>query len=426
MRERAFPAARDTAGETHRLRFTQLHTLRFLLSRCALLTAAPHPHPPPNPPSLRAGTDHAGIATQTVVEKKLQRERGVTRHTLGREKFLEEVFKWKEQYGSTICSQLRRLGSSLDWTRERFTMDELLSKAVKEAFVVMHGRGLIYRENRLVNWCCKLKTAISDIEVDFVDLEGITLLKVPGYDEEVEFGVITSFAYPLEDGSGEIVVATTRPETMLGDTAVAVHPDDPRYTHMVGKHVVHPFNGRRIPIIADGVLVDMSFGTGAVKITPAHDPNDFATGKRHSLEFINIFTEDGLVNAAGAPFEGLKRFDGRKAVLAALDEKRLLRGKSPNPMRLGLCSRSKDVIEPLMKPQWWVSCAQMAADACDAARDGRLQIIPKEQEATWFRWLENIRDWCISRQLWWGHRIPAYYIKVEGEDSGEPGGCAIC
>lgn len=231
------------------------------------------------------------------------------------------MFKWKDQYGSTICSQLRRLGSSLDWSRERFTMDELLSRSVKEAFVVLHSRGLVYRDNRLVNWCCRLKTAISDIEVDYVELEGITQMKVPGYDDEVEFGVITSFAYPLEDGSGEIVVATTRPETMLGDTAVAVHPDDPRYKAIVGKFVTHPFNGRRIPIIADGVLVDMSFGTGAVKITPAHDPNDFTTGKRHNLEFINVFSEDGLINAQGAPFEGLKRFDARKAVLKALDEK---------------------------------------------------------------------------------------------------------
>lgn len=234
---------------------------------------------------------------------------------------IAQTFKWKEQYGSTICSQLRRLGSSLDWSRERFTMDEMLSKAVKEAFVNLHGRGLVYRDNRLVNWCVRLKTAISDIEVDYVELEGITQMKVPGYDDEVEFGVITSFAYTLEDGTGEIVVATTRPETMLGDTAVAVHPDDARYKALVGKHVTHPFNGRRIPIIADGVLVDMSFGTGAVKITPAHDPNDFTTGKRHNLEFISVFSEEGLINAQGAPFEGLKRFDARKAVLKALDEK---------------------------------------------------------------------------------------------------------
>ena len=361
-----------------------------------------------------------------MVEKKLARERGITRHDLGREAFLREVFAWKEQYGSTICSQLRRLGSSLDWSRERFTMDDMLSKAVREAFVRLHRDKLVYRDNRLVNWCCKLKTAISDIEVDYIDLTGATMLRPPGYDTDVEFGVITSFAYPLEDGSGEIVVATTRPETMLGDTAVAVHPDDPRYKALVGKFVVHPFNGRRIPIIADGVLVDMTFGTGAVKITPAHDPNDFATGKRHGLEFINIFTEEGSINEAGAPFAGLPRFGARAAVLAALGEKGLLRGKAENPMRLGLCSRSKDVIEPMIKPQWWVACKGMAADACAAVRDGRLQIIPPEHAATWFRWLENDRDWCVSRQLWWGHRIPAYYVTLDGDDAaggaGAPGG----
>ena len=209
------------------------------------------------------------------------REKGVTRQQLGREAFLAEVFAWKEQYGNTICSQLRRLGSSLDWSRERFTMDAMLSEAVQEAFIQLHAKGLIYRENRLVNWCCALKTAISDIEVDYLELTGRTQLKVPGHSEPVEFGVITSFGYPLDGGDGEIVVATTRPETMLGDTAVAVHPEDTRYTHLHGRHVVHPFSGRKIPIITDAELVDMSFGTGAVKITPAHDPNDFATGKRH-------------------------------------------------------------------------------------------------------------------------------------------------
>ena len=371
------------------------------------------------------GTDHAGIATQTVVEKKLVREKGITRQQLGREAFLREVFAWKEQYGNTICSQLRRLGSSLDWSRERFTMDAMLSEAVQEAFVQLHAKGLIYRENRLVNWCCALKTAISDIEVDYQELTGRTMLKVPGHTEPVEFGVITSFGYPLDGGDGEIVVATTRPETMLGDTAVAVHPDDPRYTHLHGRSVVHPFSGRKIPIITDAELVDMSFGTGAVKITPAHDPNDFATGKRHGLQFINIFTEDGRINEqGGSQFGGLLRFQARTAVVAALQEKGLLRGVADNPMRLGLCSRSKDVIEPVMKPQWWVSCASMAASAAEAARNGDLQILPPEQNATWFRWLDGIRDWCVSRQLWWGHRIPAWYIHFEGESvsSHAPGG----
>ena len=369
------------------------------------------------------GTDHAGIATQTVVEKKVAREQGKTRHDLGREKFLEEVWKYVEEYGGKICHQLRRLGSSVDWSRQAFTMDENLSAAVKEAFVRLHAEGLIYRDNRLVNWCCKLKTAVSDIEVDYIDIPKRTLLSVPGYDDLVEFGAITSFAYPLEDGSGEIVVATTRLETMFGDTAVAVHPEDPRYTSFKGKHVVHPVNGRRIPIILDAELVDMEFGTGAVKVTPAHDPNDFLTGKRHNLEFINILDDNGCLNGNGTgEFAGQPRFVARKTVAEFLKKKDLFRGVADNPMRLGVCSRSKDVIEPVLKPQWWVNCQDMAAEACDAVRDGRLEIIPPEFETVWFRWMENIRDWCISRQLWWGHRIPAYYVRLDDEpDAGVPG-----
>ena len=369
------------------------------------------------------GTDHAGIATQTVVERKLQRESGISRHDLGREKFLEKVFEWKEQYGGRINTQLRRLGSSLDWSREAFTMDANLSKAVTRAFLTMGQNGVIYRDNRLVNWCCRLKSAISDIEVDYIDIEGFTKLKVPGQTGDVEFGVLTSFAYPLADGSGEIVVATTRPETMLGDAAVAVHPDDPRYKAMHGKMLVHPFNGRQIPIITDAVLVDMSFGTGAVKITPAHDPNDFATGQRHKLEMINIFTDDGCINRHGGEFEGQRRFEARVTVVDALEAKGLFRGKTANPMRLGLCSRTKDVIEPMLKPQWWVDCKEMAAGACASVRDGSLKIVPSEFEATWFRWLENIRDWCISRQLWWGHRIPAFYVTLTSDaEAHSPGG----
>jgi valyl-tRNA synthetase len=371
------------------------------------------------------GTDHAGIATQTVVEKKLMREGKITRHDLGREKFLEKVFEWKGEYGGKIFNQLRRLGSSLDWTREAFTMDEKLSKAVKEAFVKMHEDGLIYRDNRLVNWSCQLKTAISDIEVDHIDIDGPTMLSVPGHLKKVEFGVITSFAYKIKDdpNGDELVVATTRIETMLGDVAVAVHPEDERYKKYHGKTLVHPFDqSREIPIICDEVLVDMSFGTGCVKITPAHDPNDFQTGKRHNLQFINCFTEDGIINDVGGDlFKGMKRFECRVAIEKKLEELGLYRGKDKNPMRLGLCSRSKDVIEPMLKPQWWVNCGDMAKDACDAVRDGRLEILPKEQEATWFRWLENIRDWCISRQLWWGHRIPAFYVNFDNEEEGENG-----
>lgn len=376
------------------------------------------------------GTDHAGIATQTVVEKKIAREQGKTRHDLGREAFLEEVWKWVNEHGDRIFEQLRRLGSSVDWSRKAFTMDENLSIAVKEAFVRLHQEGLIYRDNRLVNWCCKLRTAVSDIEVDYVDVPQRTMMAVPGYDQPVEFGVLTSFAYPLEDSSGEIVVATTRVETMFGDAAVAVHPDDPRYTHVHGKMLVHPVNGRRIPIICDAELVDMAFGTGAVKITPAHDPNDFATGKRYSLQFINVLDDNGNINSnETGQFAGQPRFQARVTVVDFLKEKGLFRGTSDNPMRLGLCSRSKDVIEPVLKPQWWVNCQQMAADGCAAVRDGRLEIIPKDFETTWFRWMENIRDWCVSRQLWWGHRIPAYYVQLQDEDEeerGNPGAPSEC
>jgi len=370
------------------------------------------------------GTDHAGIATQTVVEKKVARETGKTRHDLGREGFLKEVWSYVDDYGHRITNQLRRLGSSVDWSRQVFTMDETRSNAVNEAFVRMHEKGLIYRDNRLVNWCCKLKTAVSDIEVDYIDITKRSGVSVPGYDEPVEFGAITSFAYPYEDGSGEIVVATTRPETMLGDTAVAVHPDDDRYKAVVGKFLVHPINGRKIPVIADAELVDMEFGTGAVKITPAHDPNDFATGKRHNLEFINILDDNGCLNSNGTgQFAGQRRFEARVTVVEHLKEIGLYRGVEDNPMRLGLCSRSKDVIEPVLKPQWWVACDDMAADGVELVRSKELEIIPEEYEATWFRWMANIRDWCISRQLWWGHRIPAYYVSFDGEDAsnGSPG-----
>ncbi|EEF32012.1 valine--tRNA ligase, mitochondrial 1 [Ricinus communis] len=371
------------------------------------------------------GVDHAGIATQVVVEKKLMRERHLTRHDIGREQFVSEVWKWKEEYGGTILGQLRRLGASLDWSRECFTMDEKRSKAVIEEFVRLYKEGLIYRDLRLVNWDCTLRTAISDIEVDYTDIKEKTLLKVPGYDKPVEFGLLTSFAYPLEGDLGEIVVATTRIETMLGDTAIAIHPDDQRYSHLHGKFAIHPFNGRRLPIICDSVLVDPNFGTGAVKITPAHDPNDFEVGKRHNLEFINIFTDDGKINSnGGSEFTGIPRFRAREAVTEALQEKGLYRGAKNNEMRLGCCSRSNEVVEPMIKPQWFVNCSTMAKQALDAAFDGenpKLEFFPKQYLADWKRWLENIRDWCISRQLWWGHRIPAWYITLEDDELKEFG-----
>ena len=363
------------------------------------------------------GTDHAGIATQAVVEKRLARERGVTRHDLGREAFLKEVWAWKESYGSRITGQLRSLGVSADWSRERFTMDAGLSRAVVEAFVRLHADGAIYRDTRLVNWCPRLKTAISDIEVEYLELEKRTRISVPGHDatKTYEFGVLTSFAYKVAGGGGaEIVVATTRPETMLGDVAVAVHPDDPRYTSLHGAALVHPFfPDRRITVITDAELVDPAFGTGAVKITPAHDPNDYKCGKRHGLPLITVFTEDGRIAEAGGPrFAGLMRFDARVAVLKALEEEGLLRGKADNKMRLGICSRSGDVVEPLIKPQWYVRCGPMARAAADAVREGKLRLEPASHEATWFQWLDNIQDWCVSRQLWWGHRVPAYFVTV--------------
>lgn len=275
------------------------------------------------------GTDHAGIATQSVVEKMLMKNENKTRHDLGREEFVKKIWEWKNDYGNRITTQLRRLGSSVDWSRERFTMDEMLSKAVVEAFNRFHEKGMLYRANRLGNWSCALKSAISDIEVDHIELEGRTFLEVKTHKGNAkdpkgryEFGVLTHFAYPVEDSDEFLVVATTRLETMLGDTAVAVHPEDPRYTHLHGKHVIHPFSGRKIPIVTDPVLVDMNFGTGAVKITPAHDPNDYECGKRHNLEFITILTPDGAINHyGGEEFEGMMRYDARIAIEEALDKK---------------------------------------------------------------------------------------------------------
>jgi valyl-tRNA synthetase len=369
------------------------------------------------------GTDHAGIATQRVVESRLWKEEKKTRHDLGRDAFVARVWQWKEKYGSYICKQLRLLGSSLDWDREAFTMDANLSRAVTECFVRFFDDGLIYRADRLVNWCCALETAISDIEVDYIDIDKPVKLKVPGHDENKRypFGQLTKFAYKVvgatdADGErGEIVVATTRLETMLGDTAVAVHPDDARYTHLHGKLLQHPFLDRQIPVITDGTLVQMEFGTGAVKVTPAHDPNDYAAGKRNALPFITVFTTDGKMNENAGPFAGQRRFDARLAVAEALKAKGLHRGDEPNAMRLGVCSRTNDVIEPMMQPQWWVDMKDMAADACAVVRSGELEIVPKTpNEGTWFQFLENSQDWCISRQLWWGHQVPAWLVCVDG------------
>jgi valyl-tRNA synthetase len=370
------------------------------------------------------GTDHAGIATQSVVEKRLQKEEGLSRHDLGRDKFVDRVWEWKEKHGNRITQQIRSLGASCDWSREAFTMDENLSRAVTEAFCRFHDDGLLYRDTRLVNWSCSLRSAISEIEVDYIELEGRTFLSVPGHTlkDKYEFGMITSFAYKIDKGNEsnnsdeeEIVVATTRLETMLGDTAVAVHPEDPRYKHLHGKFLLHPFVDRKIPIITDAELVDMSFGTGAVKITPAHDPNDFNCGKRNNLEFIVVLTQDGRIAPNGGIFANMMRYDARVAMEKALEEKGLYRGKEKNKMRLGLCSRSSDIIEPMLTPQWYVNCNSMADRAVQAVRSGDLTIVPSMHKETWFYWLENIRDWCISRQLWWGHRIPAYFAHIKDE-----------
>ncbi|XP_039624592.1 valine--tRNA ligase [Polypterus senegalus] len=365
------------------------------------------------------GCDHAGIATQVVVEKKLWREQKKTRHDLGREAFIQEVWKWKNEKGDRIYHQLKKLGSSLDWDRACFTMDDKLSYAVQEAFVRMHEEGVIYRSKRLVNWSCTLNSAISDIEVDKKELSGRTLLPVPGYKDKVEFGVLVSFAYKIDGSDEEVVVATTRIETMLGDTAVAVHPQDSRYLHLKGKYVAHPFCNRKMPVVFDE-FVDVNFGTGAVKITPAHDHNDYEVGQRHNLEFVNIIDDDGFLINVPAPFLGMKRFDARKAVLEALKQKGLFKEVKDNPMVVPVCSRSKDIVEPLMKPQWYVRCDEMGRQAAEAVRSGELKIIPEAHLKTWFNWMDNIRDWCISRQLWWGHRIPAYFVTVN-DPSVPPG-----
>ncbi|XP_026488182.2 valine--tRNA ligase [Vanessa tameamea] len=357
------------------------------------------------------GCDHAGIATQVVVEKKLWREEKKTRHELGREEFIKRVWEWKNEKGGRIYEQLRSLGSSLDWSRVRFTMDPSMCRAVNEAFIRLHDAGDIYRANRLVNWSCALKSAISDIEVDKVELTGRTLLAIPGYDSKVEFGVLVLFAYRAEDSDEEVVVATTRVETMLGDVAVAVHPQDARYKHLIGRNLSHPIIKRKLPVVADE-YVDMNFGTGAVKITPAHDPNDYEIGKRHNLPFITIFDDEGRMLDNCGPFSGKKRFDVRREIIKVLEHANLYKETKDHAMVVPLCSRSKDVVEPMLKPQWYIRCDNMAAEAIKAVKTGELKVIPDVHEKIWYHWMENIRDWCISRQLWWGHRIPAYRVTL--------------
>jgi valyl-tRNA synthetase len=365
------------------------------------------------------GCDHAGISTQSVVENTLWRKEKKTRHDLGREKFVETVWEWKEEYHQKINMVLRKMGGSFDWTREAFTMDENLSAAVTETFCQLHEEGIIYRANRLVNWCTKLNTALSNLEVQNKELTGRTLLDVPGYDKKVEFGIIVHFKYQIEGSDEKIEVATTRPETMLGDTGIAVHPDDERYKHLVGKKAIHPFiEGRLMPIVAD-TYVEKDFGTGAVKITPAHDPNDFALGQRHKLEFINILNDDGTMNKNTGAYQGQKRFDVRYTIQEDLKKLGLFVDKKDNPMKVPMCEKSKDVIEPLMKPQWWMKMRDLADEAIKVVKSGEIKISPETSEKSYYRWMEDINDWCLSRQLWWGHQIPVYFAQITGEHNDE-------
>ena len=339
------------------------------------------------------GMDHAGIATQNKVERMLADE-GTSKEEIGYDEFLRRTWEWKEKHGGLITKQLRKLGVSLDWTRERFTMDEGLSEAVKEVFIKLYNDGLIYRGEYIVNWCPHDKTALADDEVNHEDKNG----------------KIWEIRYPVKDSDEEFVIATTRPETMLGDTGVAVNPNDERYKHLIGKTVILPLMNREIPIVADE-YVDMEFGTGVVKMTPSHDPNDFEVAKRTGLAFLNIFTEDAHVNENGGKYQGLERFAARKAILADLEEKGLLVGVKDHKNAVGHCYRCNSIIEPRVSTQWFVKMEPLAKRALEVVKNGKIQITPKRWEKVYYNWLENIRDWTISRQIWWGHRIPAYYAE---------------
>jgi valyl-tRNA synthetase len=340
------------------------------------------------------GTDHAGIATQMVVERQLGLE-NISRHDLGREKFTEKVWDWKTKSGGTITSQMRRLGASVDWGRERFTMDEPLSKAVQKVFIDLYNEGLIYRGKRLVNWDPVLLTAVSDLEVISTE----------------EQGFLWHIRYQVADSDEVLVVATTRPETMFGDTAVAVHPEDPRYQHLIGKFIDLPLSNRKIPIIADD-YVDMEFGTGCVKITPAHDFNDYEIGQRHNLEIINILTDNASINInAPDKYQGLDRFDARKEAIKDLESQNLIEKIDPHTLMVPRGDRTNSIIEPYMTDQWFVKVKPLAGPAIDAVKNGDIRFVPENWNKTYFNWMENIEDWCISRQIWWGHRIPAWYDK---------------
>ena len=357
------------------------------------------------------GTDHAGIATQIKVEQELREKEGLTRYDLGREKFLERVWDWKNKYGDRIVEQQKVLGASCDWDRSAFTMDETRAKSVRETFCELYEKGLIYKGNRIINWCPKCRTALSDAEVEYKDMPGS----------------FWHIRYPIENSDEEFIIATTRPETMLGDTGVAVHPDDERYKHLVGKNAILPLVGRKLPIVADD-YVELGFGTGAVKMTPCHDPNDYEVGLRHNLEQILVINEDAkIIN--GGKYNGMDRYEARKAIVADLEEQGYLVKVEPYNHNVGCCYRCGTVVEPLTSPQWFVKMKPLAEAAIDVVKDGRIKFVPERFTKTYMNWMENVHDWCISRQLWWGHRIPAWYcadcgkITVSREDAHE---CVHC
>ena len=358
------------------------------------------------------GTDHAGIATQIKVEEELRVKEGKTRYDLGREKFLERVWAWKEKYGSRIVEQQRKLGVSCDWSRSRFTMDEGCSRAVREAFCEMYDKGLIYKGSRIINWCPHCLTALSDAEVEYVDK--------PGH--------LWYIRYPLSDGSGDIVVATTRPETMMGDTGVAVNPNDEKFQHLIGKTCILPIMNREIPIVGDEYC-EIGFGTGAVKMTPAHDPNDFEVGLRHNLDVIRVIADNGTINENGGKYNGMDRYECRKALVKDLEEQGYLVKTEPYSHNVGTCYRCHNDVEPLISAQWFVKMKPLAEEAIRVVKDGTIKFVPERFSKTYLNWMENVHDWCISRQLWWGHQIPAWYcdecghINVSRED---PTKCEAC
>ncbi len=337
------------------------------------------------------GTDHASIATEVKIIEQLKKE-GIDKKDLGREGFLKRAWEWKEEYGGRIISQLKKIGSSCDWERERFTMDEGCSEAVEEVFIRLYEKGLIYKGSRIINWCPVCKTSISDAEVE----------------HEEQNGHFWHLLYPITGTKEFLEVATTRPETMLGDVAVAVHPEDERYKDLIGKTVILPFLDKEIPIIAD-TYVDKDFGTGVVKITPAHDPNDFEVGKRHNLEQINIMNDDATINEKGGKFAGMDRYAARKQMVQELEEMGLLRKVEDHVHNVGIHDRCNTTVEPLIKQQWFVKMEELIKPAVDAVKNGEITFVPERFDKIYFNWTDNIRDWCISRQLWWGHRIPAYY-----------------